>query len=424
MKIEIPYKPRNVQAYIHKELDKHRYSLLCLHRRCGKTTLCLNHLIKAAMTNKNHNPRYAYIAPTYKQAKSIAFDFLKYYTKNIPGTKYNESELRCDFINGARISLLSSENPDSIRGIYLDGCIIDEAAQINPSLIDEVVTPALSDRKGFMIMCGTPKGMNNIFYDYYNKAQADDKWFLYKAKASQTKIVDQEELDAALSVMGKAKYDQEFECSFIGNISGSIYGDIVQDIDDKGQIGSVPYDPAYPVSTAIDLGFNDSTSIIFFQKVNHSIHLIDYYENNNQALPHYVQVLKEKDYIYETHLAPHDLDQVEFSTGKTRREVFYQLGIKFRTAPRLLLEDGIHAVKMILPRCRIDSDNCSKLLIALRHYHRKYSDKDRTFKSKPVHDFSSHPMDALRCLATGMEETKIYNNKSLQQKAESNYEVI
>ena len=424
MQVTIPYTPRKAQAYIHDQLDKFRYSLLCCHRRFGKTVLCINHLIKAAMTSKNHQPRYAYIAPTYSQAKKIAFDYLKHFTKGIPGTKYNETELRCDFVNGARITLLSSENPDSIRGIYLDGCIIDEAAQINPSLIDEVVTPALSDRKGFMVMCGTPKGMNNIFYDYYNKAQADDKWFLYKAKASQTKIVDQEELDAALTVMGRAKYDQEFECSFIGNIQGSIYGDIVQEIDDKGQIGSVPYDPAYPVSTAIDLGFNDSTSIIFFQKINHSIHLIDYYENNNQALPHYVQILKEKPYVYETHYAPHDLDQTEFSTGKTRREVFYQLGIKFRTAPRILLEDGIHAVKMILPRCRIDSDKCSKLLIALRHYHRKYSDKDRTFKSKPVHDFSSHPMDALRCLATGLEETKIINNKHLQQKAENNYEVI
>ncbi len=376
------------------------------------------------MTNKNHNPRYAYIAPTYKQAKSIAFDFLKYYTKNIPGTKFNESELRADFLNGSRISLLSSENPDSIRGIYLDGCIIDEAAQINPSLIDEVVTPALSDRKGFMVMCGTPKGVNNIFYDYYQKAQADNNWFLYKAKASDTKIVDQEELDAALSVMGKAKYDQEFECSFIGNISGSIYGDLVQEIDDKSQIGSVPYDPAYPVSTAIDLGFSDSTSIIFFQKVNHSIHIIDSYENNNQALPHYIQYIKDKPYFYETHYAPHDLEQHDFGTGKTRREVAYQLGVNFRIAPRLPLEDGIHAVKMILPRCRIDSDKCKKLLIALRHYHRKYNDKDRVYKIKPVHDFSSHFCDAIRCLATGLEENKIINNKNLQQVAESNYEVI
>ena len=423
MKIQIPYTPRKVQHYIHQEIDKHRYSLLCLHRRCGKTTLCLNHLIKAALTNKNHNPRYAYIAPTYKQAKSIAFDFLKFYTKKIPGTKYNESELRCDFINGARITLLSSENPDSIRGIYLDGCIIDEAAQINPALIDEVITPALSDRKGFMVMCGTPKGMNNIFYDYYQKAQADDKWFLYKAKASETKIVDEEELENALSVMGKAKYDQEFECSFIGNIEGSIYGELVQEIDDKGQIGSVPYDPSLPVNTAWDIGYNDSTSIIFFQILNYQINIIETYEDDNEALPHYIKFLQDKDYIYDTHYGPHDLDVTEFSNGKTRREVASALGVRFRLAPRLILEDGIHAVKMFLPRCRIDSDNCSDLLIALRHYHRKFNDKERIFKPKPVHDWSSHMMDALRCLATGIEENKT-TNKNLQRVADSSYQII
>ena len=116
------------------------------------------------MTNKHHNPRFAYIAPTYSQAKKIAWDYLKFYTEKIPGTKWNESELRCDFgINGARITLLSSENPDSIRGIYLDGCIIDEAAMISENLINEVITPALSDRKGFMILVGTPNGMNNLF---------------------------------------------------------------------------------------------------------------------------------------------------------------------------------------------------------------------------------------------------------------------
>ena len=121
------------------------------------------------MTNKHHNPRFAYIAPTYSQAKKIAWDYLKFYTEKIPGTKWNESELRCDFgINGARITLLSSENPDSIRGIYLDGCIIDEAAHgISNNLINEVITPALSDRKGFMILVGTPNGMNNLFYDYF-----------------------------------------------------------------------------------------------------------------------------------------------------------------------------------------------------------------------------------------------------------------
>ena len=385
--------------------------------------MVLNHLIRSALQNKNHNPRLAYIAPTYKQAKSIAWDYLKFYTKNIPGTKWNESELRCDLINGARITLLSSENFDSIRGIYLDLCAIDEVAQVSQGLIDEVITPALSDRRGKLFLIGTPKGMNNIFYDYYQKAQADPKWFLFKAKASDTKIVDDEELENALTVMGKAKYDQEFECSFIGNIEGSIFGEIVQELDDKGNIGAVPYDPSLPVNTAWDIGYNDSTSIIFFQLLNHQINIIETYEDDNEALPHYIKYLQDKDYVYDTHYGPHDLDVTEFSNGKTRREVASALGVRFRIAPRILLEDGLHAVKMLLPRCKIDSENCADLLIALRHYHRKFNDKERIFKSKPVHDFSSHMCDALRCLATALEENKT-DNKNLQRVADSSYQII
>ena len=423
MKITIPYKPRPQQALVHKELDSYRYAVLCCHRRFGKTVMVLNHLIKAALINKNHNPRLAYIAPTYKQAKSIAWDYLKFYTKSIPGTKWNESELRCDFVNGARITLLSSENFDSIRGSYLDMVAIDEVAQVSQGLIDEVIIPSLSDRRGKMFLIGTPKGMNNIFYDYYLKSQSDDKWFSYKAKASDTNIVDKEELDAALAVMGEAKYNQEFECSFIGNISGSIYGSLVDDLEEAKRIGNVPYDPAHLVNTAWDLGYTDATAIIFFQQINHNIHIIDYYENEKEALPHYAEVLKEKDYIYGNMYAPHDVEQTDFGSGHTRRETAYNYGIKFRVVNRTSLEDGIHAVKMILPRCKINSDNCSDLLIALRHYHRKYNDKERVYKIKPVHDFSSHPMDALRCLATGIEEQQL-TNKNRQLVAEGDYRIL
>ena len=423
MQVTIPYKPRKSQALIHEQLDKFRYSLLCCHRRFGKTVLCINQLIKCCMTNKNHQPRYAYIAPTYSQAKKIAYDYLVHFTKNIPGMKYNQTELRADFINGARITLLSSENPDSIRGIYLDGCIIDETAQINSELINEVITPALSDRKGFMVLVGTPKGMANLFYDYYQKAQADPKWFLHVAKASQTKIVDDDELAAALSVMGQQKYDQEYECSFIGNIQGSIFGDLISSLEDKKQITRVPIDPSYPVNVSWDLGYNDATSLIFFQQVGHMIHIVDCYENTNEPLPHYAEVIKEKDYIIGQNYGPHDLDHHDFTTGKTRREVAYQMGLRFKVAPRMPIEDGIHAVKMLLPRCLIDVDNCKKLINALRHYHRKFSDKERTYKIKPVHDWSSHMSDSLRVLATGIIENKFNQNKR-QQQHETNYEVL
>ena len=414
MNVTIPYTPRKQQAFIHTELDKHRFSVLCCHRRFGKTVMLINHLIKSCMTNNNHQPRFAYIAPTYSQAKKIAWDYLKHYTKNLPNTKYNETELRADFFNGSRIQLLSSENPDSIRGIYLDGAVIDEASQVSRELVDEVIRPALSDRKGWMSLCGTPKGMNNIFYDMYLKAQQEKDWFLYKAKASETNLVDKEELDAAFKVMGAATYNQEFECSFIGNVRGSIYGELISKLEDDKRIARVPYDPSYPVNTAWDIGFNDSTAILFYQNVGHAINIIDCYENNNQAFPHYAQILKEKDYVYDKHIGPHDLEQTDFTTGRTRREVAYQLGLKFKIAPKLSIEDGIHAVKMLLPRCYIDVDNCTKFINALRHYHRKYKEKDRLYSAKPNHDWSSHFNDALRTLATGLENEK-FNNIRIRQ---------
>ena len=420
MNVTIPYTPRKQQAFIHTELDKHRFSVLCCHRRFGKTVMLINHLIKSCMTNNNHQPRFAYIAPTYSQAKKIAWDYLKHYTKNLPNTKYNETELRADFFNGSRIQLLSSENPDSIRGIYLDGAVIDEASQVSRELVDEVIRPALSDRKGWLSLCSTPKGMNNIFYDLYLKAQSEKDWFLYIARASETKLVDEEELKAALSVMGQATYNQEFECSFIGNVKGSIYGELITKLENEKRIARVPHDPSYPVNTAWDLGYNDSTAILFYQNVGHAINIIDSYENNNKAFPHYAQILKEKDYTYNEHIGPHDLDQTDFATGRTRREVAYQLGLRFKIAPKLSIEDGIHAVKMLLPRCYIDVDNCKKFINALRHYHRKYKEKDRMYSAKPNHDWSSHFNDALRCLATGMERSQFKNK--LQFQKDYNYE--
>lgn len=141
-------------------------------------------------------------------------------------------------------------------------------------------------------------------------------------------------------------------------------------------------------------------------------------------MPHYATVLKEKEYLYGQHYGPHDLEQTDFSTGRTRREVAYQLGLRFRIAPKQSIEDGIHAVKMLLPRCYIDVDNCSKLINALRHYHRKYNDKDRIYSAKPVHDWSSHACDALRTLAVSLENQNFTQHQDRQQKHETNYEVL
>tara|TARA_E500000178_G_scaffold319835_1_gene342468 strand:- start:3988 stop:5268 length:1281 start_codon:yes stop_codon:yes gene_type:complete len=422
MHIEIPYTPRPLQAQLHDDLDKYRFAVISCHRRFGKSVAIINHLIRSALVHKLKNPRFAYIAPTYKQAKSIAWDYLKLYAGTIPGAKFHETELRCDLPNGSRISLLSSENPDSLRGLFLDGVCIDEVAQIEPKLWNEIIRPAISDRKGFAYFIGTPAGMSNLFYELYQYALGNKDWYAYTAKASETGIIDKEELEAAKSQMGETKYKQEFECDWIANIEGSVYGDIIKDLEDKKQLTRVPYDPSLEVHTAWDCGVNDDTVIIFFQQLGQQILVIDYYENNREGLPHYVQVVKDKDYVYGTHFAPHDIEVQEFSTGKTRREVAYQLGINFRIVPKVSLEDGIHALKMVLPRCLIDTDNGKPLIDALRHYHRKYNEKMRMFHNKPVKDWSSHACDAARYMALSITETRQKQNIN-QSIAQSDYSV-
>ena len=292
MQIRIPYTPRKFQNYLHQRIRDYRWSVLVCHRRFGKTVCMINHLLMAALTSKVSNPRYAYIAPTFKQAKSIAWDYIKQFTHKIPGVKFNETELRVDLPNKARITLLGSENCDGLRGIYLDGCVIDEYANVNDRLFPEIIRPALSDRKGFCIFIGTPQGMNNNFYELFQHAKGADDWFYFKAKASETKVVDQDELTKAKEVMGENKFKQEFECDWIANIEGSIYGKTLAKMENQRQITRVPYDPSLPVNTAWDLGVSDHSAIIFFQQLGRSINIIDYHEERGQGMPHFIELVK------------------------------------------------------------------------------------------------------------------------------------
>ena len=197
------------------------------------------------------------------------------------------------------ITLLGSENCDGLRGIYLDGCVIDEYANVTERLFPEIIRPALSDRKGYCVFIGTPQGMNNNFYDMYQHAQKNHSdWFYFKAQASKTKIVDEEELEKAKEIMGDNKFKQEFECDWIANIEGSVYGEVMQKMDDKNQITRVPYDPSLPVSTVWDIGVSDHTAIIFYQQLGSAINIIDYYEERKQGLPHFIEVINSKEYIY------------------------------------------------------------------------------------------------------------------------------
>ncbi len=419
MKIEIPYSPRKLQADLHKRLSDKRWGVVVCHRRFGKTVMAINHLLRDAILCEKPNPRFAYIAPTYRQAKQVSWDYLKQFSGKIPMVRFHETELRCDLPNGARIQLLGAENPASLRGLYLDGVCLDEMADMPESLFPEVIRPALSDRKGYAVFVGTPRG-HNAFYELYDAAKAQDDWVTAVYKASETGILDDEELRAAEAMMSADQFAQEYECSWVANVPGAIYAKELQASFEQNRICNVPYDSGHKVHTFWDLGIGDSTAVIFVQNVGRAVHVIDYFEARNEGLPFYARMLAERGYLYGNHHAPHDIEVRELGSGKSRREVAYELGINFRVVPKLAVEDGIHAAQLLIERAYFDRDNCKLLLEALRHYHRAYNERTRSFRASPVHDWSSHAADAFRYLAIGIKEDRGFSRPP-QIKADNNY---
>jgi len=405
-RIEIDYTPRPLQLEVHNAMDAHRFGVLVCHRRFGKSVLAINHLQRAALLCKRPRPRFAYIGPTYRQAKATVWDYLKHYARPIPNHKVNESELRVDYPNGGQVRIYGGDDPDTLRGLYLDGVCPDEYGLHQGDLFSTVLRPALADREGWCLFLGTPNGRNQ-FESILHHAQADPSWYWAIYKASQTGILSPHELEEARRVMTADEYAQEFECSFEAAVKGAIYANELNAARAAGRVTTVPYDPILPVDTDWDLGVGDATAIWFSQSTRSGeVRLIDYYEASGEGLPHYVQVLKDRGYTYGTHWAPHDIRVRELGTGRSRLETAASLGLRFAITANLPIEDGIHAARMLFPRCWFDKLRCQAGLDSLQHYRRDYNTRLQEFKATPVHDFASHGADAWRGLAVRQQAPK------------------
>ena len=394
--IVIPYKPRELQNFLHKKCDKNRFNVIIVHRRGGKTVFAINHLIKKALTNKRPYPRYAFISPYRLQGKSTAWDYLKQFSASIPHVKFNESELRVDFnVNNSRIQIIGAENSSAIRGQYFDGIIVDETQNIAPDLFDTILRPCLSDRNGFAIFIGTPRG-RNYFYQLHQLAKQTEDWFTCVFRASETKIIHEKELTDAKAIMSPEAYAQEMECSFQAGISGSYYGAMMESLDKNGHIKDFEIDDSQEVETWWDLGMNDSTVITFVQRTKNEIKVIDSYENSGEGLEHYLNIIDSKPYIYSKHIAPHDIRVRELGTNKSRWESAKEMGLEFDIAPKLSVEDGIEQVRQLLPKCWFHKRNCNKLVEALKSYCKRWDEKNNCFKNRPLHNWASHFADSFR----------------------------
>ena len=350
-------------------------------------------------------PQVAFISPTYKQSKRNAWPYAKHYFAGIPDMKFSESELTAIFPNGGRLMFAGSDNPDALRGLYLDHASLDEYGDQDPRIWGEVIRPALSDYGGSATFIGSAKGRNH-FYRLLKDHENDEDFMVRILKASQTGLISESELDLARRTMTPEEFSQEYECSFDAAVKGAYYGKEVEEAENTNHIGSVPYDKAADVFASWDLGIGDHMAIWFGQIVGREWHWIGYYENSGFGLDHYVDYVKALRFPVHHHHLPHDAEARELQTGKSRIQYLEGRGLKCSVVPRHEVDDGINAVRTTFNRMWFDKDACQRGIDCLRMYRAEFDEKNQVLRSRPLHDWASHGADAFRYGVMGAREPR------------------
>jgi phage terminase large subunit len=403
--MEVAIGPRMMPHQLQAWESQQRFSILVWHRRAGKTVYAIKWLIAHTLSCELKNPRGAYLAPQYKQAKNIAWQYLKDFSRGIPGTTFNESELRADYPNGAQIRLLGAAEPDALRGLYLDAVCCDEMAQFAPRAWTEVIRPALADRTGKALLIGTVFGRANLFYEYYRDAASKAGWYSQLLKVTDTDMISEDEQVLIQQDMDEGEWKQEFLCDWDAAVKGSFYGEGMNDAEDQGRVGRVPHDDQLEVFTSWDLGMADSTVIWFLQQVGSEVRAIECVEFQGTGLPEIVRELRKRPYNYSDHYLPHDVKVRELGTGQSRYEVLMELGVNATIVTNHQVWDGIQATRSLIKRMWFDRENCFRGVEALKTYRSDYNDQRQVFNRTPLHSWESHFADSLRYYAMGKPKT-------------------
>lgn len=364
-----------------------------------------------ALRSAKPDPRYAYIAPLYVQAKDVAWGYLKRFASPIPGARFNEAELRADFPNGARVRLYGADNYDRMRGIYLDGVVMDEYADMPSAAWAEVIRPALSDREGWAVFIGTPKGRNE-FFRLWQSARASEQWFSLMLRASETGILAQGELDDARAGMTTDQYEREFECSFDAAVPGAYYTRSIADMRAQGRFGRVAADPLMTYRAYWDIGGTgrkaDATAIWVCQFISREIRVIDYYEAKGQPLATHIEWLRKRGYGAALMVLPHDGANAEKVYSVTYEGALRSAGFDVVTIPNQgtgAAMRRVEAARRVFGQIWANEDTTRPGFDALGAYHAKI-DEARGVDLGPEHDWASHAADAFGLMCVHYEMDK------------------
>lgn len=406
------FKPRPYQANLCRAFEENKLKryLIIWPRRSGKDICALALLVRAALKRVG---TYFYIFPEFSEGRRILWDaididgdrIMKKYVPDEIVESRNEQMMRVRLINGSQIVILGSDKFDkTLVGTNAHGMVFSEYALQDPRAW-QLSIPIINGSLGWAMFISTPRGKNHL-WNLFNTASTTPDWFCEKLTIDDTKHVAIEEIQKEIN-SGQMSQDlamQEWWTSFELGVEGSFYSKYIDNLRLKNQITLVPWEPYHPVYTAWDLGFNDPTTIVFFQIIGQVIRVIDCYENTKKGLDHYAKVVKEKPYSYSKHVAPHDIAVHDLGTGISRWKTMHDLGITFirYDTKQPSIEDGIEAVRRNLPKMWFDERACEPLLKALENYRQEYDVKRKVYKNNPLHDWSSHWADTMRYMCVAL----------------------
>lgn len=427
MIIDLPYKyiPRFYQKPMLKAffIDKIKHFCCVDHRRSGKTVNAVNLMCAAAQMRVG---AYYFLLPELKQARRSVWEargrdgikFIDYFHPDLVA-RINNTEMLIEFRNGSIFRLGGSDRYDSLMGSNPLGIIYDEYSLQNPYARDYMV-PILTENEGFEIFTFTPRGGNHAF-QLYNTVRDLSDWYTQVLTIDDTKredgspVITQDRIDRyKKSGWSEDKIQQEFYCSFEAAVTGAYFAKQLQKANTDNRIINYPVDVTRPVYTAWDLGKRDATAIWFFQIYNETIFVIDYYENRNEILSHYVNYVREwgqkNQTVWGRHVVPHDSRNESYTTGHSVLTMGSELGFDFYPLPRIgNKSDHIEMGRFVFSKCIFNKDKCKRGLDCLREYHAKYNEALGIFSVEPEHNWSSHGADAFLYLCQYYKDHHNYN---------------
>jgi phage terminase large subunit len=437
-KLRLPYnwKPRPYQLPAWNAWESGiKRSLLVWHRRAGKDEISLH---KAAVAGHERVANYWHCLPMYEQARKAIWEAVnphsgkrridEAFPKEIRAGTDNSS-MTLEFKTGSIWRVVGSDNPDSLVGAPPAGIVFSEWALCNPSAWG-LLQPILLENGGWADFITTPRGKNHV-HGMLNMARKNPNWFAEVLTVDDTGQVSEEQLEEVrksyVSLYGEeaaeALIQQEYYCSFEAAILGAYYGKEMARAAREERIGLVDPDPNYPMHTAWDLGASktsDSMVVWFWQVLPGRINVVGCYASHGYGIQHYADVIKEyadrvgcqrgDDWV------PHDARQIEmgsweknptspdYGKAKQRIEVMIECGLNPRKVIDHRVEDGIQAVRQLLPRCHFDEDGCGQGIEGLRQYCTEWDDDAKIFKPTPKKDWAAHYADGFRYLAMAYRE--------------------